>query len=236
MTNLNICIIDDDALFRAHLEQELLKFPSVNIVASCASVFEIIPRLESGGIHLLFLDIDMPDMNGIEFKRQFRTSLPTVFVSSHAEYAIEGFEVRAFDFIPKPVTAARLMATLQRTFAYYQLQSNDPSDDYIFLQQDKKYIKVMLKDIILAEADQDYTKIYTTEKTFLMLMRLRRLEEQISSGTLVRVHRSYLVNIKHIKEITTNSITLSNNQTIPLSVSFKESLHELAIGSKLIKR
>lgn len=233
---LNTCLIDDDSLFREHLELELKKFSQVNIIGSYASVFDALALLNNETVHLLFLDIDMPDVNGLAFKRQLKANIPTVFVTSHREYALEGFEVNAFDFIVKPADSARLLNTIQRALTYYQPNATSANDDYVYINSDNQYIKVFLKDIIAAEADENYTKIHTVEKSFLALMRLRRLEEQLPSHLFMRVHRSFLINSSHIKQLDNNSLLMTNDIQVPISPNLKEQLIKQTVEQKLLKR
>ena len=178
----------------------------------------------------------MPDINGLAFKKQLPSNLPTVFVTSHSNYAVQGFEVNAFDFIPKPVTSERLLNTIQRAIAFYQPTHRLEQNEFVYLNIDNKFIKLFLKDIIAAEADENYTKVHTKEKTYIALLRLRRLEEQLPANSFLRVHRSFIINPFHIKEIEGNTLLMEGGIKVPISAALREQVIKSTVESRLLKR
>lgn len=228
------CIIaDDNELDRLALYSHLRKCPFLHVERMFESPQEVLNYVnKSHTPDVIFLDIDMPGMTGLELRKQLIQVPSCIFVTSHPEFALEGFEVSALDYIVKPLRADRLAKTLSRLERFLTLHFKAELLDYtlgadtIFIKDGVNHVKLALHDIIYLEALKDYTGIITRQKKFSVLSPLGTLLHEHSFRNFVRIHRSYAIQKHFIKKVSSKEV-LVNDVSLPIGRSYKESVEKL---------
>lgn len=233
MGPFNCIIIDDDEIDRLTVVSFAKKFPILNILGVFTDALEALPILEKEHVQVLFLDIDMPQINGIEFRKMAAKVPVCIFISAHPEHAAETFALDTLDFIVKPLKLDRFSQALTRIEDYMDLRRKAElfeatiGGDTIYIKEGHEQTKVKLHDILYLEALKDYTKIVTSHKRHCVLSSLGLLLKESHFNSFVRVHRSYAVQKQFIKRILTHEVLLHNDVTIPVGRSYKTNLNAL---------
>ena len=225
--NIRYIAIDDNPIDLLLLKEYAKAFPFLQHSGSFSTTAGGMAAAEELHPDLLFLDIEMPGMTGLEILRQLKSKIPlAVFITSHPEFALEGFELSALDYILKPLTAERFAHTARRIEEYWDMKQKAISYEVLFenesltIKDGHSQIKLPQQDIIYLEAMQDYTKVVTEKKNYLTLTTLSGFMEKISNNNFLRVHRSYAVAINKIKELHANKL-LCGNIEIPIGKTYR---------------
>ena len=229
---IKVLAIDDEPLALRQLELYIGKVPFLELIESCRSANAAKPHLDKADA--IFIDINMPDLNGMEFVKSLENPPMVVFTTAYSEYAVEGFRVNAAGYLLKPFsfeefrrTAERLQQRLEEKKA---AMAAARMTDHIFFKTDYKNVRVDFKDIVWIESMSEYIKIHLEGQVpLIILYSLRKLEEQLPPDRFCRVHRSYIVSLSHVREAGSNSLTLTDGKTVPVSDSYRQSLRE-ALG------
>ncbi|MDP3359028.1 MAG: LytTR family DNA-binding domain-containing protein [Lutibacter sp.] len=223
-------IIDDEPLAVELLEDFVSKIPDLILVSSCSNGIDAVSILQNNKIDLIFLDIEMPDFSGIEFIKSLETKPLFVFTTAYSHYAIEGFNLNAVDYLVKPIPFHRFLKAVNRAQELYLLKKEDnlPSiknlgnPNFIFVKSDYENIKLNFDDIKYFEGLKDYIKIFSTShKPILTLSNFKKIEEKLPEVLFIRVHRSYIVSLKHINSVQRNRI-LIDGVRIPIGQNYKD--------------
>lgn len=236
MRKIKCLIVDDEPLALDLLESYVKRTPFLELVGRCANAFEAMEVLANQTIELLFLDIQMPDLNGVQFSRTLKAGPKIVFTTAFEQYALDGFKVDALDYLLKPFNYEEFLKAANKAQEWFQLldaqgQKEEPLP-YLFVKSEYKLVKINLKDVLYFEGLKDYVKIHlaTQEKPVLSLMSLKSLEESLPAGQFMRVHRSYIVNLEKIDSVERSRI-LINNAAIVVADQYRERFQEY-LGSK----
>lgn len=229
--NLNCIIVDDEPLALDLLENYVSRTPFLQLVARCNNAIEVLSVLERESVDVAFLDIQMPELNGLELSHLIGNKTKIVFTTAFEQYAIEGFRADAVDYLLKPFNYAEFLKAatkVQHLIELEKYQTSTPAPSSIFVKSDYKLVQIELQHIQYIEGLKDYIRIQTDtpEGSILTLMSMKAIEEHLPSDTFVRVHRSYIVNINKIKTIERNRIVFGKVY-IPVSDSYKEHFTEL---------
>lgn len=222
MNRIKCVIVDDEPLALKLIEGYVDKTPFLQLVAKCRNAIEAMKVLEQHTVDLVFLDIQMPNLNGMEFSHIIKNDVKIIFTTAFEKYAIEGYKVNAIDYLLKPFDYDEfLQASLK---ANNQIKNNykSNSDDYILLKTDYKVKQIALKDILYIEGIKDYIKIHRTENqsVIISLMSMKAMEEKLPAHYFMRVHRSFIVNLNQIKTIEKSRIIFGETY-IPVSDKYK---------------
>ncbi len=227
---LKFLIIDDDEIDRAVIETESAKFPFLQKVASCASPLEAAEIITKFELDIIFLDIEMPGLTGIELiRKKITTSALPVFITSHPEFALESYELDAFDYLLKPVSSERFATCALRLRDFYQMRAKacafdtEEETNFIIIKQAYDKYKIPIHDILYLEAMRDYTRITTATKQYLVLTTLNGIIEKLPPEIFVQIHRSYVVNMNKVDAISKNKINIQS-QVLPIGKSYKHLL------------
>ena len=220
-------VIDDDDIDRLTTLSFLKDYPWMDVVGKYASPIEALTAAQKILPDVLFLDIDMPEMSGIELRKQLQQVPACVFITSYPDYAVESFEVAAFDFLVKPFSAKRFAVTMERLQEYIgirhksELLNHTLGADTIFIKDGHNQVKLQLHEIIYLEALKDYTRIITPTHKYAVLSPLGSLIKEKAFSSFVRIHRSYAVPKNYVKNIGTSEVILYNDVALPIGRSFK---------------
>jgi len=221
---LNCVIIDDELIARKGIEKYTEKISYLNMVASVRTAAEAKPFLDK--TDLMILDIQMPQVTGIDFLKSLPKAPVTILVTAYPEFALEGFELDVMDYIVKPVSFERFLKACDRAKEYIEiLQKNNHETDFLFIKANGKIEKIFFNDILFIEAKENYSDVHTSKGRYLTLIGLGNLQSMLDSENFVRLHKSYIVSIRHITQMDSNSIYVGTQQ-IPISRTMKRELKE----------
>ena len=230
MNRFNCIIIDDDEIDRLTVVSYAKRYPNLNIVGVFENAEDALPMLVKEKIEILFLDIDMPSMNGLAFRKQTMQVPICVYITSHPEHAVESFELEALDFIIKPINLDRFSKTVERIEAFLEIKTKAQlfelsiGGDTIFIKEGHQQHKVKLHDILYLEALKDYTLIVTNSKRHCVLTSIGNLLKEAHFQSFVRIHRSYAIQKQYIEKKTTAEVLLNNGALLPIGRSYKDNL------------
>ncbi len=233
MTVFNCIIIDDDEVDRLMVTAQVKKYAQLNILGVFSSAEEAYPLIEALDIDVLFLDIDMPENSGFDIRKKFPHIPACIFITSHAEHALDSFELDTLDFIVKPIKHERFNQAIKRLDSFMALKHKAAlfeahlGSDAIYLKEGHTQTKINLRDVHYLEALKDYTLIITSQKRHCVLSSIGILLKEPHFKTFTRVHRSYAVQKMFVKKITANEVELTNSILIPIGRSYKDNLQLL---------
>ncbi|MFN5628584.1 MAG: LytR/AlgR family response regulator transcription factor [Bacteroidota bacterium] len=221
---MNCIIVDDDDLSRFAINHFVEKTPGLNLIGSYSNAAEALLAIRENDVHLIFLDVEMPEMSGLQFLDTFENLPQVVMVTVNKEYGADAFDYNVTDFLLKPVEYARFLKSVDKARAIEDSFHVGPSgSNDIFIKKDHRLIRLPLSEILFVEALADYVNIYTTSNRFTVLSTMKSIENKLPTKDFCRVHRSFLVRVDKIKEIEDNAITIED-KTIPVSRSYKDHL------------
>jgi DNA-binding LytR/AlgR family response regulator len=231
----NCLIIDDEPIAIRVIKKHLQAFPDFNIIAECNNAPEAIPIISKEKIDLIFCDIQMPQITGVEFIRSLTQSPKVIFTTAYREYAVDAFDLHVVDYLLKPISFERFARAihnfLETETQHQNLKSSgdlpeQKQRDFIFLKADKKHLKINLNDILYFESLGDYVIVYTENKKVVTKERIGSLPENLPQNQFIQIHRQYIVSISKIESVGPGFVEV-NKKKIPVGRSFKEKLTEL---------
>jgi DNA-binding LytR/AlgR family response regulator len=235
-TTIKCIITDDEPFARKGLQGYISQIDFLDLKGVCENAVELNSLLKKEPVDLLFLDIEMPYLTGIEFLKQLPAPPRVIFTTAYEKYALQGFELEVLDYLLKPISFDRFLRAANKAFDYFRLQQSPSiTDDYIFVKADSKLEKIAFADILFAEALENYVAIYTREKKIITHLTLKMLQEKLPSTAFVQPHKSYLIAIDKIGSIEGNMLHIAQ-YTVPISKYQKEEIMEKIVNSKLLKR
>ncbi|MFW5644430.1 MAG: LytR/AlgR family response regulator transcription factor [Bacteroidota bacterium] len=226
---MNCIIIDDDKLSRRIIEEFITKTDGLHLKYSFADAVEPINTLtKEDEIHLIFLDIEMPEMSGIDFLNSYKNPPQIIIVSAKGKYALDAFEYDVTDYLLKPVTYSRFYKAVDKAFARFEKnKENLIGKDEIFIKKNSTLVRLNYNEILWVEALENYVIFNTYKEKYTIHFTMKAIEQRLPSNKFTRVHRSFIVNTSRIDVIEDNSVvikTAEGNKTIPIGKSYKEKL------------
>jgi len=213
-------IIDDEELARELIATHLNRFEDFELVASCASAIEAHKILQETSIDLLFLDIEMPVLKGIDFYKSLENKPKVIFTTAYRDYAFDGFELNAIDFLLKPIVFARFLSAIEKFKASVKPLEQDLDLDHIYIQSNKKHIKIDFDKVLFVESLKDYIKIYLENDTLTIKHGLGAFANKLDSR-FCRIHRSFIVNLQKVTAYTKNDVEIGDKE-IPIGDLYRE--------------
>lgn len=235
---LKCIIVDDEDLARGIIELYLKDVDFIEVVASCSSAMEALNCLNTNKIDIIFLDINMPKIDGLTFIKTLKSMPKIIITTAYREFAVEGFELDVVDYLCKPFSFERFLMAINKTVTRINSEQNQQietenskkesiqNQEAIFIKSDKKSFRINLDEILFIEADGDYVKIITSEKSFITYMNLKDIEKLLPKKLFPRVHRSFIVSITKIDSVEGNQIKMGKS-IIPVGRNFKENFMTL---------
>lgn len=222
-------IIDDEPMARKGMKRLVESRRELELTAMLDSAESAAEWLRANDVDLIFLDIEMPGINGIEFARSLHERSMVVFTTAYSEYAIDSYEVDAIDYIMKPIDPARFNKAVDRAIAYRSLlddpaEANDSAEpDFIIVKADRRYVRVRLSDILYVEGLKDYVIIHLTDRKIVTRMTVKAMEEMLPSRMFLRVSKSYIANKERIDSFDSNDVIIGRTE-IGIGISYRESV------------
>jgi DNA-binding LytR/AlgR family response regulator len=233
--------VDDEMLALDLLEDNIKKVPFLELVQTCRSAMEALEILRTQPVDLLFLDIQMPDISGIQMLRSLQHKPLVIFTTAFSKYATDGIDLDVIDYLLKPYPFERFLKAVNKVYEYMDLRDRAAnqistkevvsSPHYLFVKADYKLYKINLEDILYVEGLKDYVKIYTGEKPVVTQISMKALEEKLPAKDFIRVHRSFIVAFNKIDFIQKHMLTIGKNE-IPISEHYRDELFNIINNDK----
>lgn len=222
------CIaIDDEPLALDVLKKYASQTPEINLIATYSDAIEAMNYLQHNPVSLLLLDIQMPDINGFQLYRNLTIKPMVIFTTAYKEYAIEGFEVDAVDYLLKPFNLNRFQKAITKAIAWNQSKGTIETrlaSPYLYIHEDYKMVKIVFNDIIFIEALDDYIKIHTDSKAYMTLLSMKKVLEKLPGNKFKRIHRSYIVATEKIEYVQFRKLGLINNVELPVGDTYRSEI------------
>ena len=231
----NCLIIDDEPLARDLIRSHIKKLDNFELVAECGDAMKALHELRSHDVDLMFMDIQMPQITGIEFLKTLKNPPKVIITTAYREYALEGFELDVVDYLIKPITFERFLKSVNK---YYQIaqddtafpgvqstESNSVEDPFIYVKENKRVIKVRLDEILYVEGLSEYVQIYTGKRKIITKTSMTNMEEKLPTDDFIRIHKSFIVALSKIEAFTAHSIEVPGKE-LPIGRSYKNSVLE----------
>lgn len=234
MNSLTCIVVDDDEIDRLATISFIRKYPFLRIQGVFSSPEEVLPAIKTTLPDVLFLDIDMPKLTGLDLRDRLMEVPVCIFITSYAEYAVESFEKEAFDFLIKPVNNERFEKTMIRVQDYFTLRHKAAKldtihgEDSVFIKEGHDRIRISINDIQYLEALKDYTRVVTPERKYCVLSSLGNLLKEEPFNSFIRIHKSFAVRRQHIKKITSSTVQVKDIE-LPVGRVYKEALDDLKL-------
>jgi DNA-binding LytR/AlgR family response regulator len=232
MNIVNCLIVDDEPIARDIIKAYCAHLPALNVVASCENAFDARLELQRQRIDIIFLDINMPVLDGIAFIKTLKVQPQVIFTTAYKEYALDAFDLSACDYLLKPFSLERFMIAIDKAMEalnatnFIKAEAEPIQQPFIFIKADAKIYKVEFTDLLFAEAQGNYTRIVMTQAVLLPVMTFSNFEEMLPTKLFLRVHRSFIVNKSKITHIEGNRVYIGKYE-IPIGSNYKDEFFRL---------
>ncbi|MEM6965335.1 MAG: LytTR family DNA-binding domain-containing protein [Bacteroidota bacterium] len=237
---LNCLIIDDEPLARDGLEKYVQQIEFLHLKAKCKSALQANGIIQQEKIDLIFLDIEMPQLSGLDFLKSLRQSPMVIFTTAYPQYALDGYQFDVIDYLLKPIAFERFLQAANKALRLHlktiaSTQEEEMTADFIFVKTDTQLVKVMLEDILYVEGMQNYIIFHTAKEKVMTLVPLKNIFEMLSSEAFVQVHRSYVVAKSKVEAIVGNQIIIGKDK-VPISVRMRKKVMDELTGDRLLRK
>jgi len=234
--NLRCLIVDDEPMARKGLEEYVKDIPFLELAGTCENAMRAKDFLQQNEIDLMLLDINMPQITGIEFLKSLKNPPLVIFTTAHPDYALESYALDVMDYLVKPIMFDRFQKAVQKAQEYYTLRvSTKTAADFFFIKCDHVFEKVFFNDVLYVEAMQNYCILHTVARKLIAYITLSGLEEKLPATRFMKVHKSYIVNLEKVTALDGNDLFINKAQ-IPISRNLKEDVMKRVMGGNLFKR
>ena len=234
------CIaIDDEPLALKQITTYLSKVPFFEVSGSCQSAIEAMQTLSETKADVIFIDINMPDLNGLDFVRSLQDPPIIIFTTAYQEYALDGYKADALDYLLKPFGMTDILRVAGKVKRQYELlhpsvsqssaaTTDNTLDDALFLKTEYKVVRIRISDIIMVEGMSEYLRIHlhAQDKPVIVLLSMKKMEERLAGHRFMRIHKSWIINLDHILELNKSRVVLDNDAYVPIGDSYREKLHD----------
>ena len=236
---INCIIIDDEPLARKGIQEYITDIDFLSIIGEFDTPLKATELISRGEVHLIFLDIQMPKITGLDFFKTLQNPPPVIFTTAYPQYALEGFEVNALDYLVKPISFERFLKAVLKAKEYYEVRETNIQEtvtsEYFFIKADNKLVKVAFNDILFIEALQNYVVVHIQEKKLITYLTFKSVEEYLPSSQFIKVHKSFIVSATKIDSIEGNDIRIGQHH-VPISRNLKDEVMEKLLKGKFLKR
>jgi DNA-binding LytR/AlgR family response regulator len=242
---MNCIIVDDEPLAREAVEMLVNSNEQLTLLGAFGSAQQAAAFVDANSVDLVFLDIHMAGMNGIDFARTIHRKSLIIFITAFSQYALDSYEVEAIDYLVKPLQADRFEKAVRKALSYHQLllkvRSSAESDitfiedGYFFVKSNRKIIKVHFKDVLFIEGLKDYVVIHTTGQKIITAINIKTILDQLSKQHFFRISKSYIINLQHITSFDNNVVYIGRNE-IPIGSAFRNAFFTEQVNKRLLRR
>jgi two-component system LytT family response regulator len=225
---MNCIIVDDEPLARKGIQSLVEQFPQLELIGSFNSAMAASDFMQNTSVDLVFLDIQMPNITGLEFAKTIKKDTLIIFTTAYSEYALDSYEVDAIDYLVKPIEFERFQKAVNKAISYHQLLQEDEKEnidtiasEYIFVKSERRFFKVNFKDILFIEGLKDYVIIQLNDQRIITKMNLKTIHELLPKEIFFRINKSYIANTTHIESFDNNDIFIKNYE-IAIGNSYRE--------------
>ncbi len=224
-------VVDDEPMARDVLRRYIEKVPGLELAAECSNAIDALLFLQDIAVDLILLDIRMPELLGTEFVKSLRNPPKIIFTTAYKEYALDGFELDAVDYLLKPVRFERFLKALNKAFPRKEEEELGKTEampdkkngaDFIYLRVDRKLVKIFLADVLYIESARDYVKVVTKDKNYITRQTISSVEAMLSGNEFIRIHRSYIISVSKIKSFSNEQVDIGNKE-LPIGKFYKNS-------------
>lgn len=238
--DLKCLIIDDEPLARKGLKEYIADVDFLQLAGEFDNAIKASDRIAQGDIQLLFLDIQMPKITGLDFFKSLQSPPPVIFTTAYPQYALDGFELNALDYLVKPISFERFYKAAMKAKEFYEVRARNDAEpgavqDFFFIKADNKIIKIFFNEILMAEALQNYVVIHTVDRKFMTYLTFKSVEDYLPSPQFIKTHKSYIIAANRIDSIEGNDIRVGNLH-VPISRNLKDEVMEKLLKGKFLKR
>ncbi len=241
--NINCIIIDDEPLARKGLTEYIQNIDFLNLTGSYEDALKAAAAISENEIHLLFLDIELPRISGLDFLKTLKHPPIIILTTAYPQYALESFDLNVLDYLVKPISFPRFLKSVTRAKEQLHLMHQiiaapatlRSDDDYIFIKTDNKLLRIFFNDILFAEALQNYVAIHTAEKKFISYLTFKSVEDKLPAHKFLKVHKSYIVQIARVDAFQNNELQIGTLK-IPVSRNLKDEVLKKIFENKYLKR
>lgn len=238
---IRVLAIDDEPLALRQLAAYIKKVDFLELVAQCSSAAEAKAIMDKESVDAMFIDINMPDINGMDFVRSLDVAPMIVFTTAYSEYAVDGYKVNAVDYLLKPFSLDDFRKAADKVKAQYDLLHQEPiisqvdDDDSLFFKTEHRILRIKLDDIRYVEGMSEYLKIHTDgrPKPIIVLLSMKKLEERLPKSKFMRIHRSYIINLTKIQEVIKNRVIMDEKTNLPVGDLYRDTFNNY-IESKFL--
>jgi DNA-binding LytR/AlgR family response regulator len=236
-------VVDDEPLARQGMEMNIANISFLQLLGSFSNALAASDFIRKENVDLMFLDINMPELSGLDFLKSLRDAPLVIFTTAYPQYALESYELDAIDYLVKPIRIERFLKAVNKAENHLRLLQQEANnnqiekieDEFVFIKADRKYFKIYFKDILYIEGLKDYVVIYTGDSKIITSMNVKTIAAQLPASLFARVSKSYIVNVFHISSFDNELIYIQNNE-IPLGQGFKDDFFKQYIDGKIVKR
>ena len=237
---LKSLIVDDEPMARKGLSEEVTEIGFIEICGTAENVRQAIRLMESVKIDLLFLDIEMPGINGLDFIKTLERPPMVIITTAYPEYALEGYGLDVIDYLVKPISFSRLLRSCRKAKELYDLKNQTPilkqtTENYFFIKYNGNHVKLFLDQILFVKGADNYITIYTLTQTYLIYNTLKSMTKYLPEDVFVKVHKSYIISVSKIIRVSGNKVFIDHYE-LPISRTYKEAVMKLIVGNKTINR
>jgi DNA-binding LytR/AlgR family response regulator len=237
--NITCIIIDDEPLARKGLKEYVTDVDFLNLIDEFDNPLKAAELISRGEVQLLFLDIQMPKITGLDFFKTLQNAPPVIFTTAYPQYALEGFEVNALDYLVKPVSFDRFFKAVLKAKEFYEVRDTNrketESSDYFFIKADNKLVKILFDEVLYVEALQNYVTIHTAARKYMTYLTFKSVEDYLPTDKFLKVHKSYIVAASKIDSIEGNDIRIGQ-QHIPISRNQKDEVMDKLLKNRFLRR
>lgn len=230
-------IIEDEPLAQEVIKTYIESLPNIELIGQCFNAIEANEFLKNNTPDLLFVDIEMPQLSGIEFIKSLKNPPKVIFTTAYTEHAVEGFNLSAVDYLVKPIALDRFMKAINKVEESLKgVKTSESEDEFMFVKADKKLVKINYSEILYVEGLKDYVIIKLEKGRVITLQTLKSLEDKLPANSFMRIHRSYICNIDRIKAVLGNTVEIMDGDKIkqlPIGKSHKDDLLEVINENRL---
>lgn len=236
-------IIDDEPLARKGLKEYIADIEFLELAGEYENPLKASGIISAGDVQLLFLDIQMPKITGLDFMRSLDPVPPVIFTTAYPQYALDGFELNALDYLVKPFTFERFLKAAMRAKEYFEVRQvnreatakENSREEFFFIKSNNQLVKISFREILFIEALQNYVMIHTKDKKYITYLTFKSVEEYLPSDQFIKTHKSFIVSAQQVESIESNDVRIGPHQ-IPISRNLKDGVMEKLLQGKFLKR